>query len=45
MWTLDLVRGNSLGSPLRAFRALKPGAERDAAIAEYRKGFTINPCN
>jgi len=45
MWTLDDVRGHSLGSPLRGFRALKPGAERDAAIAEYRKGFKINPCH
>jgi hypothetical protein len=24
---------------------LKAGAERDAAIAEYRKGFKINPCH
>jgi len=45
MWTLDHIRGNTLGSPLRSFRALKAGTERDAAIAEYRKGFKINPCN
>jgi propane 2-monooxygenase large subunit len=45
MWTLDHVRGHTLGSPLRGFRALKEGAERDAAIADYRKGFKINPCN
>jgi propane monooxygenase large subunit len=45
MWTLDDVRGHTLGSPLQGFRALKPGAERDAAVAEYRKGFKINPCN
>ena len=45
MWTLDDVRGHALGSPLRGFRALKAGAERDAAIAEYRKGFKINPCH
>jgi propane 2-monooxygenase large subunit len=37
MWTLDDVRGHALGSPLRGFRALKAGAERDAAIAEYRR--------
>jgi propane monooxygenase large subunit len=43
MWTLDDVRGHTLGSPLRGFRELKAGAERDAAIAEYRKGFKINP--
>ena len=42
MWTLDHIRGNKLGSPLRDFRALNPGSEREAAIAEYRKGFTIN---
>jgi propane 2-monooxygenase large subunit len=45
MWTLDDVRGHTLGSPLQGFRALKPGAERDAAVAEYRKGFKINPVN
>ena len=45
MWTLDDVRGHTLGSPLQGFRALKPGAERDAAIAEYRKGFKIAPCH
>jgi propane monooxygenase large subunit len=45
MWTLDDVRGHTLGSPLRGFRALKPGAERDAAVAEYRKGFKITPCH
>ena len=44
MWTLDDIRGHVLGSPLRGFRALSPEA-RDAAVAEYRKGYTINPCN
>jgi propane monooxygenase large subunit len=44
MWTLDHVRGHTLGSPLRGFRALSP-AEREVATAEYRKGFKINPCN
>ena len=44
MWTLDDIRGHVLGSPLRGFRALTPD-QRDAAIAEYRKGYTINPCN
>jgi len=33
-----------LGSPLRGFRALSP-EQRDAAVAEYRKCYTINPCN
>ncbi len=44
MWTLDHIRGHALGSPLRGFRALTP-AQREAAVAEYRKGFKINPCN
>jgi len=41
MWTLDHVRGNTLGSPLRGFRALD-AAGQVAAAAEYRKGFKIN---
>ena len=44
MWTLDDIRGHVLGSPLRAFRALTP-EQRDVAVADYRKGFKINPCN
>jgi propane monooxygenase large subunit len=44
MWTLDHVRGHQLGSPLRGFRALSP-IEREVAIADYRKGFKINPCH
>ncbi|UQD70709.1 aromatic/alkene/methane monooxygenase hydroxylase/oxygenase subunit alpha [Bradyrhizobium japonicum] len=44
MWTLDHVRGYTLGSPLRGFRALSP-IEREVATAEYRKGFKINPCH
>ena len=42
MWTLDHVKGFTLGSPLKAFRALTPEARELAAI-EYRKGFKINP--
>ena len=42
MWTLDHVRGFTLGSPLIGFRALTPEAREEAAI-EYRKGFKINP--
>ena len=44
MWTLDHVRGHTLGSPLRGFRALSPN-EREVAVADYRKGFKINPCH
>jgi propane monooxygenase large subunit len=44
MWKLDHVRGDTLGSPLQGFRKLTP-AQRETAAAEYRKGFTINPCN
>ena len=44
MWTLDDVRGFTLGSPLRGFRALSP-ADRETAAAEYRKGFKIKPFN
>src|SRR5258705_434286 len=44
MWTLDDVRGHQLGSPLRGFRALSP-IEREVAVADYRKGFKINPCH
>jgi propane monooxygenase large subunit len=44
MWTLDDVRGYNLGSPLMGFRALTDEGRAEAA-AEYRKGFTINPCH
>jgi len=44
MWTLDDVRGNTLGSPLNALRGMSP-ADREKHLAEYRAGFTINPCN
>lgn len=44
MWTLDNVRGHKLGSPLNAFRALTP-EQREVAVAEYRKGYKITPCN
>jgi propane monooxygenase large subunit len=42
MWTLDHIRGNTLGSPLRGFRALDAAGQKKAA-EDYRKGFTINP--
>ncbi len=44
MWTLDDVRGHTLLSPLTLLREMTPEA-REASLAEYRKGFTINPCN
>jgi propane monooxygenase large subunit len=44
MWTLDDVKGNTLRSPLNILRGMSP-EERVEHIAEYRKGFTINPCN
>ena len=44
MWTLDHVRGNTLASPLRTLREMTPQA-REASLAEYRRGFTINPLN
>ena len=44
MWTLDHVRGNTLGSPLITLRGMDE-ATRTAHLAEYRAGFTINPCN
>ena len=44
MWTLDHVRGNKLGSPLNALRAMDD-ATRKAHLAEYTAGFTINPCH
>jgi propane 2-monooxygenase large subunit len=43
MWKLDHVRGDKLSSPLQAFRKLSP-EQRKKEVAEYRKGFTINPC-
>ena len=44
MWTLDDVKGHTLLSPLTLLREMSPEA-REASLAEYRKGFTINPCN
>jgi propane monooxygenase large subunit len=44
MWTLDHVRGHTLGSPLLTIRGMTPDA-REAHLAEYRKGFKINPIN
>jgi propane monooxygenase large subunit len=44
LWTLDDVRGYTLKSPLTILRGLSP-AEREAHLAEYRAGFTINPCH
>ncbi|MCS3446139.1 propane monooxygenase large subunit [Bradyrhizobium elkanii] len=44
MWTLDDVRGHILKSPLLTLREMSP-ADRETHLAEYRKGFTINPCN
>ena len=43
-WTLDDVRGNILGSPLKALRGMSP-ADREKHLAEYRAGFTITPFN
>ena len=44
MWKLEHVRGHTLASPLMHFRSLTP-EQREAATAEYRKGFTINAVN
>ncbi|WP_028029688.1 aromatic/alkene/methane monooxygenase hydroxylase/oxygenase subunit alpha [Gemmobacter nectariphilus] len=44
MWTLDDVRGHTLLSPLTLLRQMTPEA-RAKHIAEYKAGFTINPCN
>jgi len=44
MWTLDDVRGHTLLSPLTLLREMTPEA-REAHLAQYRAGFTINPCN
>jgi propane monooxygenase large subunit len=44
MWTLDDVRGHTLGSPLINFRKLSAEG-KEAAAVEYRKGFVINPLN
>ena len=44
MWTLDDVRGHTLMSPLTLLREMSD-ADREAHVAEYRKGFEINPCN
>ena len=44
MWTLDDVRGHTLKSPLLTLRSMSP-EQREAHLAEYRKGFTINPCH
>ena len=43
-WTLDDVRGNILGSPLKALRGMS-AADREKHLAEYRAGFTITPFN
>jgi propane 2-monooxygenase large subunit len=40
MWKLEHVKGFELRSPLLDLRAKSP-EERETAIAEYRKGFTI----
>ena len=44
MWTLDDVRGHTLMSPLTLLREMTP-EQREQHLAEYRAGFTINPCN
>ena len=44
MWKLEHLRGDKLGSPLQNFRKLS-AEDREVAVAEYRKGFTITPCN
>jgi propane monooxygenase large subunit len=44
MWTLDDVRGYTLRSPLKMLREMTP-EQREAHLAEYRAGFTINPCH
>ena len=41
-FVMEHLRGDKLGSPLQNFRKLTPEA-REAAVAEYRKGFKINP--
>jgi propane monooxygenase large subunit len=40
MWTLDHVRGYTIKAPITTLRELSP-ADREAHIAEYRKGVTI----
>ena len=42
MWTLDHIKGYTLGSPLLALRAMSK-EDREKAIADYRAGFTVNP--
>ncbi|WYK04411.1 hypothetical protein DWF04_015485 [Cereibacter sphaeroides f. sp. denitrificans] len=44
MWTLDDVRGHTLLSPLTLLREMSPEA-REKHLADYRAGFTINPCH
>jgi len=44
MWKLEHVRGHTLRSPLNMLRGMND-ADREAHIAEYHAGFTINPCN
>ncbi len=44
MWTLDDVRGHTLQSPLTLLREMSP-QDREAHLADYRAGFTINPCH
>ena len=45
MWTLDDVKGHTLGSMLELLNSFDTDAERDAHVAEYQAGFTIAPCN
>jgi propane monooxygenase large subunit len=44
MWTLDDVRGHTLMSPLTLLREMSD-EDREAHVAEYKKGFTLNPCH
>jgi propane monooxygenase large subunit len=44
MWTLDHVRGHTIQSPIVLLREMTP-EQREKHIAEYRAGFTINPCS
>jgi propane monooxygenase large subunit len=44
MWTLDDVRGHTLQSPLQTLRGMTP-SERETHLAQYRAGFSVNPCH
>ena len=44
MWTLDHVKGFEIKSPLVLLREMTP-EQREQHIADYRQGFTINPCH